>query len=177
LVVREAERWLRSAELFHTIQNINNNENDRENDETMLNAMRERVAILQHHDAITGTCRDNVAKDYVDMADEAVCIGAALLSNDRQISTSSSIVKCSRAIRLEHFSSLKSIDQVSTPPTTTTTTTEEEQYILFNSLGWKRKSLIHLPCPSSKWVFVFIEIENPLNCQVIELIKFFYLIP
>lgn len=34
------------------------------------------TGILQHHDAITGTCSDDVARDYIQMAKEAICLTA-----------------------------------------------------------------------------------------------------
>lgn len=60
--LREAERWLRAAEIFslHSAQF-----------DGRLNEARQHIGVLQHHDAVTGTCTKDVATDYFAMARDA----------------------------------------------------------------------------------------------------------
>jgi hypothetical protein len=60
--LREAERWLRAAEILslHSPQF-----------DERLNEARQHIGVLQHHDAVTGTCTKDVAADYFAMARDA----------------------------------------------------------------------------------------------------------
>jgi hypothetical protein len=68
--IRDAERWLRAAELFDA------------RPEARLDEARVHVSILQHHDAITGTCTQDAADDYLRMASAAKAAAVDLLGGD-----------------------------------------------------------------------------------------------
>ena len=68
VAVRAAERFVRLAELHGA---------------EISPLAHELLGVLQHHDAITGTCTEHVYRDYLRMAHVAMCEAARALTNSK----------------------------------------------------------------------------------------------
>lgn len=109
-----ASNWMRSFEL--------------------LRAARQNAAIFSHHDAITGTCRSNVAQDYVSRMNSALnSVKGVLESYLSMLMTEDP----SKPPRLTH--ALRTLDAPSGAGGC-----RSHPVVVYNSLGWPRTEVVNV---------------------------------
>ncbi len=171
LLDRELERNLRSAEILYTFgYNVakRRNQNDtvkmlERNYEKLVQARR-NLALFQHHDAITGTSKSYVMRDYslklIEGIHDSIYLQTFVVQN-LLFGNANTVVPSYRVIVPE--SDYESYDTIS--PKVLLTVTDYRKIVVFNSFGQTRQEVLKLQINTS-YVKVVDANGNPLVQQV-----------